>query len=128
MCAGVWPYALANWLTDRYFVMPLVTLARRMPMFRSCRMNETVSGVFAGVAPKAAAPGRWATLMPDATVSGVFGFGAEVAADAGPASAARGVMTAATPSTTAADIRVFLMRIMSLCTVLLSLLATVSCG
>ena len=87
-------------------------------MFRSCRMNETVSGVLAGVVPNTEAPGRCAALMPDATFSGVFGFVAEVAADAGPASAASGVMTAATPSTTAADSRVFLMRIMSLCTVL----------
>ena len=81
-------------------------------------MKETVSGVLAGVLPKTEAPGRCATLMPEATCSGVFGFVAEVAADAGPASAASGVMTAATPSTTAADSRVFLIRIMSLCTVL----------
>ena len=86
-------------------------------MFRSRRMNDTVSGVFAGVLPKTVAPGRWATLMPDATDSCVFGPGAEVAAEAGPANAASGVMTAATPSTTAADSRVFLIRIMYLCTV-----------
>ena len=72
----------------------------------------------AGVLPKTVTPGSVATSMPDATCSGVFGFVAEVAADAGPASAASGVMTAATPSTTAADSRVFLMRIISLCTVL----------
>ena len=81
-------------------------------------MNETVSGVSVGVVPNTVAPGRCATLIPEATCSGVFGLVEVVAADAGPANAARGVMTAATPSTTAVDSRVFLMRIMSLCTVL----------
>ena len=117
---------LANWLTDRYLVTPLITLACRMLWFRSRRMNDTVSGVLAGVLPKTVAPGTLATSMPDATCSGVFGLG--VAAEAGPASAASGVMTAATPSTTAADSRVFLMRITSLCTVLMRLMATAGCG
>ena len=117
---------LANWLTDRYFVTPLLDLGLQDAWFRSRRMNDTVSGVLAGVLPKTVAPGSWATLMPDATCSGVFGLG--VAAEAGPASAASGVMTAATPSTTAADSRVFLIRIMSLCTVLMRLIATAGCG
>jgi hypothetical protein len=56
--------------------------------------------------------------MPDATDSLVFGPGPDVAAEAELANAASGVMTAATPSTTAADSRVFLIRIMSLFTVL----------
>src|SRR5215467_14132538 len=113
MFAGVWPYVLANWLTVRYFVVPLSTLARSWLMLRSCRMNETVSGVLAGVVPKTEAPGRCATLTPVATFSGAFGLG--VAAEAVPAKAIRGVMTDATPSTTAAVRRVVLMRIMFLC-------------
>ena len=75
--------------------------------FRSRRMNDTVSGVSAGVVPKTVAPGSEATLMPDATDSFVFGPGPDVAAEAELANAASGVMTAATPSTTAADSRVF---------------------
>ena len=65
--------------------------------------------------------------MPDATDSFVFGPGPDVAAEAELANAASGVMTAATPSTTAADSRVFLIRIMYLCTVLPARLAVVSC-
>ena len=91
-------------------------------------MNDTVSGVLAGVLPKTVAPGSCDALMPDATCSGVFGFVAAVAADAGPASAASGVITAATPSTTTAESRVFLIRVMSLCTVLMRLFATAGCG
>ncbi len=58
--------------------------------------------------------------MPEATVSGVFGPGLEavVAAEAGPTSAAKGAMTTATPSAIPAESRVFLVRIMPLCTVL----------
>jgi hypothetical protein len=86
-------------------------------------MNDTVSGVLAGVLPKTVAPGSAAALMPDATLSGAFGFGEEeeeeeeeLAAEAGPASVASGTVIAATPSSTAADSRVFPMRIMSVCT------------
>jgi hypothetical protein len=63
--------------------------------------------------------------MPDGTASGVFGPGAE--AEAGPASAAIGVIIAATPSTIPAVSRAFLNRIMSLCTVL-CVSVTASCG
>ena len=103
----------AGELADRQVVPDAVARpGLQEPTFRSRRMNDTVSGVLAGVLPKTDAPGSCATLMPDATGSGVFGFWSG-GGRGGPASAARGVMTAATPSTTAADSRVFLMRIMS---------------
>jgi hypothetical protein len=79
-------------------------------------MKDTVSGVLAGVFPKTLAPGNAATSTPEATCCGLFGFG--VAAEAGPESTARGVMTVATPSAIPTASRVFLIRIMFLCTVL----------
>src|ERR1700730_10496205 len=104
MLAGVWPYLLANWLTERWFAEPVTAWDWSKPRFRSRRMNETVSGVPGGVSPKTVAPGSRAALMPDDTVSGVFGRGvAAEAGRAGPAAAASGVMTAAAPSTSAAD-------------------------
>jgi len=74
--------------------------------------------VSAGVVPKTDAPGSSAALIPDGTASGVFGPGI-VEAEAGPDSAAMGATRAAAPSTIPADSRAFLIRIMSLCTVLL---------
>jgi hypothetical protein len=68
------------------------------------------------VEPNTDAPGSCAGLMPDGTFVGAFGDGVE--AEAGPASAAKGATIAATPSKAPTDSRVFLMRIMSLCTVL----------
>ncbi len=59
--------------------------------FRSRRMNDTVSGVLAGVVPNTVAPGSSAASIPDDTFSGVFGLGVE--AIAGPASAVSGAMT-----------------------------------
>ena len=64
-------------------------------------------------------------LTPAVTCCGLFGFGVE--AEAGPEIVARGVMTVATPSAIPTASRVFLIRIMSLCTVL-SLSVTASCG
>jgi hypothetical protein len=67
--------------------------------------------VLGGVSPKTVTPGNVAALIPDATCCGAFGLG--VAAEAGLDSNAKGVMTVATPSDTATDSRVFLIRIMS---------------
>src|ERR1700734_823076 len=47
--------------------MPLVTAASSCPRFRSLKMNDTVSGVLAGVVPKPIAPGTLAALIPGVT-------------------------------------------------------------
>jgi hypothetical protein len=83
-----------------------------MSSFRSRRTKDTVSGVSAGVVPKTVAPGRAATLMPEATFSGVLGAVA-VAAEAGLDSAATGAMTVAAPSAIATASRVFLVQVIT---------------
>ena len=93
-------------------MLPVSAASSSRVTSRSRKMKETVSGVLAGVSPKATAPGSAATLIPEGTGSGAFGAGAEAAA--GPASAASGKMSAATPKAApAADRRAVLVRIMS---------------
>src|SRR5215831_17325075 len=75
MLALVWPYVPANWLTERKFVTPCWTAAFSCGRFRSRRMKDTVSGVPAGVFPKAVAPGSAATLVPCCTGTWALGLG-----------------------------------------------------
>src|SRR5262245_34092331 len=92
MLAWLWPYTVANWPTVRKFVAPCSTAACSCGRFRSRRMKDTVSGVLAGVSPKAVAPGSAATSVPCCTGTWVLGLGLGLGVAAPGAAMALGAM------------------------------------
>src|ERR1700722_4315190 len=82
--------------------MPLLTSASSCLRWRSLKMNDTVSGVLAGVVPKGTAPGTLAALIPGVTRTSALrpGTGEALAAVA-----ATGTAAATTPAASPAHRR-----------------------
>src|SRR6202453_3937628 len=78
---GVWPYWPANCATDRSGESPICTAWPRPNRLRPRRMNDTVSGVLAGVVPKTLASFSAAGPMPCETATLPVGTDDGVAAD-----------------------------------------------